>query len=126
MTVHSAMEGARVPVAVSELHGGICGSLCVGGVAAVPAWVEECLGDGDPMEEALEAARQQLRELELYSWRSLSASGLEFYPLLPDDDQMFQRRTFVPHSLHFFRMLGCHYDYFCTGAIDPIFDIMCC
>ena len=86
MTVHSAMEGACVPIAVSELHGGICGSLCAGGGAAVPAWVEECLGDGGPMEGALEAARHQLRELELYSWRSLSASGLEFYPLLPDDD----------------------------------------
>lgn len=92
-TVHSAMARARVPVAVSELHGGMCGLLCAGGAAAVPAWVEECLGDGDPVEGALEAARQQLRDLELYSWRSLNASGLEFYPLLPDDDVTLGERV---------------------------------
>ena len=40
-TVHSTMARARVPVAVSELHGGICGLLCAGGASAVPAWVEE-------------------------------------------------------------------------------------
>ena len=93
MTVHSAMARARVPVAVSELHGGMCGLLCAAGVSAVPAWVEECLGDGDSVEGALEAARHQLRELELYSWRSLSASGLEFYPLLPDDDAALGERV---------------------------------
>jgi len=80
------MARARVPVAVSELHGGMCGLLCAGGASAVPAWVEECLGDGDPLEGALDAARDQLRELELHSWQTLADSGVEFYPLLPDDD----------------------------------------
>lgn len=80
------MVRARVIVAVSELHGGMCGLLCAGGAAAVPAWVEECLGNGDSVEDALGAVRDQLRELELDSWRSLTGSGLDFYPLLPDDD----------------------------------------
>jgi len=92
-TVHSAMTRARLPVAVSELHGGMCGLLCAGGASAVPAWVEECLGDGDPMEGALDAAREKLRELELDSWRSLTGSGLEFHPLLPDDDAALGERV---------------------------------
>jgi uncharacterized protein YgfB (UPF0149 family) len=87
------MARACVPVAVSELHGGMCGLLCAGGASAVPEWVEECLVDSDPVEGALDAARDQLRKLELYSWRSLTGSGLEFYPLLPDDDAMLGERV---------------------------------
>lgn len=49
--------------------------------------------DGDPVAGALDAARDQLRELELYSWRTLSGSGLEFYPLLPDDDAILGERV---------------------------------
>lgn len=92
-TLHSAMTRARVPVAVSELHGGMCGSLCAGGVSAVPAWVEACLGDSDQAQDAVNAVRVQLRALQLHSWRSLNGSGLEFYPLLPDDEAALEERV---------------------------------
>ncbi len=92
-SVHLAMVRARVPVAVSELHGGICGLLCAGGASRIPEWVEECLSGADTVEGALDAARDQLRELQLDSWRSLTGSGLEFYPLLPDDDTVLGDRV---------------------------------
>mgnify|MGYP002820156015 CR=1 FL=1 len=87
------MTQAQVSIAVSELHGGICGLLCAGGGSVVPTWVEECLGGGDPVEGALDTARNQLRELELHSWRSLMGSGLDFYPLIPEDDASLEERV---------------------------------
>jgi len=91
--LHSAMTRAQVSIAVSELHGGICGLLCAGGGSVIPTWVDECLGDGDPVEGALDTARNQLRELELHSWRSLMGAGLDFYPLLPEDDASLEERV---------------------------------
>jgi len=91
--LHSAMTRAQVSIAVSELHGGMCGLLCAGGPSVVPTWVEECLGAGNPVEDALDIARNQLRELELHSWRSLMGSGLDFCPLLPEDDASLEDRV---------------------------------
>lgn len=92
-TVSLAMTEAGVPVAVAELHGGLCALLCAGGAAAIPDWLEECLSDASPEDAARAQARDQLSELELKSWRSLTGAGLEFYPLLPDDDEALGERV---------------------------------
>jgi len=90
--VQMTLKRARVSIDVSELHGGMCGLLCAGDSAAVASWVEDCLGESS-LDGALDAARDQLLELELQSWGALTAPDLEFYPLLPDDDSVLQEQV---------------------------------
>ncbi len=87
------MERANVSVDVSELHGGICGLLCSGNSTAVASWVDDCLGKASNMDDELDAARTQLLELKLQSWRVLTGADLDFYPLLPDDNCDLQEQV---------------------------------
>jgi yecA family protein len=91
--VHMAMERARISIDVSELHGGMCGLLCSSDSTAVKSWVEDCLGEASNMDGALDAVRDHLLELELQSWSALTATDLEFYPLLPDDESDLQEQV---------------------------------
>jgi len=69
----------------AELHGGICGVMCVGGVGAADRWLDQCLDEWQP--QASGEVSEALRELELDTWRMLSAVEMAFEPLLPDEDQ---------------------------------------
>lgn len=77
-----ALEGAGVSQESAELHGGVCASLCVGGLAAADAWTDDWL------EEAGEVhgARELVHELERDSWQSMSDSAFALELVLPDDD----------------------------------------
>lgn len=76
----------------SELHGGLCGSLCAGGLSASKAWTSEWLAEsaaGDPGADI----RESLEVLELRTWQALSRSAFSFEPLLPDDDEALETRV---------------------------------
>ncbi len=84
-SLERSLNESGVVTPLAELHGGLCGTMCVGGIAAAQRWLEECLDDwqldeGDNVGAAL-------RDLELGAWRSLSSAELNFEPLLPGDDQ---------------------------------------
>ncbi len=91
--IHITMERANVSIDISELHGGMCGLLCLGDSTAVASWVEDCLGKARNMDDELDAARTQLLELKLQSWRALTGADLDFYPLLPDDNYDLQEQV---------------------------------
>ena len=84
--IHMTMERANVSVDISELHGGMCGLLCLGDSTAVASWIDECLGKASNMDDELDAARTQLLELKIKSLGVLTGADLDFYRLLPDDN----------------------------------------
>ncbi len=85
-TLGMALDELRSAMTVSELHGGLCGTLCAGGAKAASAWLNDCIDDADASDTAAENARGVFRDLELETWRVLASTDLEFMPLLPADD----------------------------------------
>lgn len=85
-TLGMALDELRSAMSVSELHGGLCGTLCSGGANAASDWLNDCIDDADASDAAAENARSIFRDLELETWRVLASPDLKFMPLLPADD----------------------------------------
>ncbi|MGI9258191.1 MAG: UPF0149 family protein, partial [Gammaproteobacteria bacterium] len=85
-TLGMALDELRSAMSVSELHGGLCGTLCVGGAKAGSDWLSNCIDDADASVAAAANARIIFRDLELETWRVLASADLEFMPILPEDD----------------------------------------
>jgi uncharacterized protein YgfB (UPF0149 family) len=79
------LTDAGVVTSLAELHGGLCGTLCAGGIAATQRWLEDCLDDWHV--EDTEDIGATLRGLELDAWRKLSSPDMSFEPLVPSEDQ---------------------------------------
>lgn len=84
-----ALAGAGVSQESAELHGGLCASLCVGGLPAADAWTDAWLSEG----EASGSARELVHELEQESWQSMSAAEFALELILPDDDTDLAERV---------------------------------
>lgn len=80
-----ALNDAGVISTLSEVHGGICGVMCVGGIAAADRWLDRCIEEWQPV--AASDVQDALRGLELSTWRMLSEPDMSFEPLLPGDDE---------------------------------------
>jgi uncharacterized protein len=91
--LRAALANAGVPVGAAELHGGLCGVMCVGGSATAHAWLEECLEQWDEGRYASGAVRAPLVELEVETWQTLTGTEMQFMPLLPDDDEALDERV---------------------------------
>jgi uncharacterized protein YgfB (UPF0149 family) len=76
---------AGVVTSLAELHGGMCGTMCVGGIAATQRWLDDCLDDWQLVEP--DEIGETLRGLELDAWSKLSSPDMSFEPLLPGEDQ---------------------------------------
>jgi uncharacterized protein YgfB (UPF0149 family) len=76
---------AGVVTSLAELHGGVCGTLCAGGISATQRWLSDCLDDWR-LEEPEEIGAT-LRGLELDAWQKLSSPDMSFEPLVPSEDQ---------------------------------------
>ena len=81
--LRDTLVNAGAVVALTELHGGLCGALCAGGVPAAQRWLADCLDDMD-LDAA--AVAEELAELVSASARMLVDGDLQFEPLLPGDD----------------------------------------
>jgi uncharacterized protein YgfB (UPF0149 family) len=92
-TVGMALDELQSAISVSELHGGLCGSLCAGGAKAASDWLAACIRDSASAGAASESTRGVLGDLELETWRVLASTDLQFVPLLPDDDAALDERV---------------------------------
>ncbi len=92
-TLGMALDELHSAMSVSELHGGLCGTLCTGGAKAASDWFDACIEDAEASEAAAANAREIFRELELETWRVLASAELEFMPLLPADDMPLDDRV---------------------------------
>ena len=78
------LADAGVISSLSEIHGGICGVMCIGGIAAAEHWLDRTLEEWQVTADGVQDA---LRGLELNTWRMLSDTAMSFEPLLPGDDE---------------------------------------
>jgi uncharacterized protein YgfB (UPF0149 family) len=92
-TLGMALDELRSAMSVSELHGGLCGTLCAGGAKAASGWLSDCIDDAEASDSAVANAHSVFRDLELETWRVLASTELEFMPLLPADDMPLDDRV---------------------------------
>ena len=101
--LRESLSAAGAVVALAELHGGVCGALCAGGVDAARRWLTDSLDDaelgaatamdGGSAENAGSSFRppaavaDDLEELINTSAKMLEDAELRFEPLLPSDDE---------------------------------------
>ncbi len=83
--LRDSLAAAGAVVAIAELHGGVCGALCAGGVAAASRWLAEALDD-EQLDASPGAVAGDLEDLIGASATMLDDGELKFEPLLPSDD----------------------------------------
>jgi len=83
--LRDTLAAAGAVIAIAEVHGGVCGSLCAGGVAAARLWLTESLDDVE-LDASPGAVADDLEELIGTSAKMLDDEELAFEPLLPSDD----------------------------------------
>lgn len=76
--------------AAGEAHGSLCGALCAMAVYRVQDWVGELLPNGP---DAAESATAVFDLLFNETSQALGGQGMEFSPLLPDDDAPLSERA---------------------------------
>lgn len=107
--LRESLSAAGAVVALAELHGGICGALCAGGVDAARRWLVEVLDDaelgaatamdGGSAENAgssfrpAAAVADDLEEMISASAKMLEDAELTFEPLLPSDDALLAEQV---------------------------------
>lgn len=79
------LANAGVVPSLAELHGGLCGVMCAGGVAAADRWLDQQLDEW--RQSPATTIGETLHAVESETWRMLNESSMTFEPLLPDDDQ---------------------------------------
>lgn len=90
--LRDALAAAGAVVALPELHGGVCGALCVGGAQAARRWLADCLDD-ERLDPAASAVADELDELIVTSEKMLDERELAFAPLLPSDDAPLEEQV---------------------------------
>jgi uncharacterized protein YgfB (UPF0149 family) len=86
----NALSEAGVSEDFAELHGGLCGSLCVAGSIGAKAWIEEWMADFAGTSEAQNTLRDYLSRLQTETWAALAGSEFSFEPLLPNEDESLE------------------------------------
>jgi len=84
-----ALSRAGCSADSAEFHGGICASLCAGGMAAACAWSDGWLSEA---EYDSQAPINDIRLIEQRAWRELNSLEFEIVLILPDDDAAFSAR----------------------------------
>ena len=89
--LRESLSGSGTLVVLPELHGGLCGALCVGGPSAAERWLDGFLADSDAADVA--ATRAVGIELQRAAWTALADAELAFDPLLPSDDALLEEQV---------------------------------
>jgi hypothetical protein len=89
----AALADAGSPIELAELHGVLCGVLCAAGPEAARGWLDGCLRECDLAAADEDEFHAPFHALQQRSWDALTAAGMEFAPLLPDEDEALPRRV---------------------------------
>lgn len=81
------------PLALSELHGGLCGVICAGGRDGARAWLEDMLDDCRGESAVLSELAGQLELLGNQTWQGLCSLSMDFEPLLPGEESEIGHRA---------------------------------
>ena len=74
----------------AEAHGSLCGALCSMSPYGMQDWLNEILPDGAPLSEESAA---MIERVFTATAASFGEQGMEFEPLLPDDEQPLNGRA---------------------------------
>lgn len=85
------LASAGVVPSLAELHGGLCGVMCIGGVAAADRWLEQQLEEWP--QSTVTTIGEALQAVEIETWRTLNESSMTFEPLLPGDEQPLETQV---------------------------------
>jgi len=91
--VRDALRGAGALGEPAELHGQLCGLVCLLGPQAGAAWVADVLSDGAGDEQASRRAAGSLLPLAESTCNALGTGDLSLVLLLPDDDEPLELRA---------------------------------
>ncbi|HEX3846399.1 MAG TPA: UPF0149 family protein [Steroidobacteraceae bacterium] len=83
-----AMAGSHAEA--SEAHGSLCGALCSTSPYRVQDWINEILPDGAALSDESSA---MIEKVFAATTASFGEQGMEFEPLLPDDEQPLNGRA---------------------------------
>jgi uncharacterized protein YgfB (UPF0149 family) len=89
--LRDSLADAGAVVTLAELHGGMCGALCAGGVGAAVGWLEDCIADQQLASSG--GLKTSLAEVIEASLRMLEGRELRFEPLLPSDDAPLEEQV---------------------------------
>jgi len=79
----------------AEIHGDLCGLLCLLGDDARPAWVAQVLADrsGEPAAGVVNRATEFLKSLAEQTFNALEDGEMSFALLLPSDEEALESRA---------------------------------
>jgi len=97
--LRESLSAAGAVVALAELHGGVCGALCAGGVDAARRWLVDSLDDAE-LGASPAAVADDLEELINTSAKMLEDAELRFEPLLPSDDEPLAEQVGALAEIH--------------------------
>lgn len=86
--VEQALRSAGALGEAAEIHGDLCGQVCLMGEEAGPPWVSDVLADAHSPEMC-----RVLEFLATQTWQSLEEGEMSFSPLLPSDDESLEGRA---------------------------------
>jgi len=86
--VEQALRGAGALSEPAEIHGELCGSVCLLGEEATTAWVAQVLTDTSESQGA-----ELLKNLASQTWKELEKGDISFRLLLPSDDRSLDLRA---------------------------------
>ncbi len=88
-----ALSRAGAEGEVAELHGSLCGRLCLRGESALAAWLEEALAGADPANAARTEAVRELAGVHQATWSTLAEGEMGLDLLLPADSAPLEVRA---------------------------------
>jgi uncharacterized protein YgfB (UPF0149 family) len=83
--LRDTLAAAGAVVSVAELHGGVCGALCIGGTEAASGWLAGVFDD-EHLGAVPAELGSDLEDLVGTTVKMLDGEELQFEPLLPGDD----------------------------------------
>ena len=90
--IQDALERLNTTLFASEIHGTLCGLLCIKNGASAQGWLSETLQDVDQSNLLLKEAIDQLASLVQDTAMQINDPVFDFHLLLPDDDVSLDTR----------------------------------
>lgn len=88
-----ALSRAGAECDVAELHGSLCGRLCLRGESALAGWLEEALAGADPANASRTDAVRELAGVHQATWSTLVGGDMVLGLLLPTDSASLEVRA---------------------------------
>lgn len=90
LELEDTLAEAGSPTEAAEAHGSLCGALCVQAPVHFESWLDELLEDRESQNEL---NRDVLQTVFSRTCHDLGGDGMEFAPLLPDEEEPLAGRT---------------------------------